>query len=99
MKSVIVRQANKSIVVKSKFTLNIGFTGVGEVSPLATAVGTGDVAGSSCFTLIVGGGSRSGAEPSFADRFLLRGSVDFEPASSASINSELSCSNAVVIKE
>lgn len=39
-------------------------------------------------------------DPSLADRFLLRGSVvDFDPASSASINSELSCSNAVAIKK
>lgn len=47
-----------------------------------------------------GGGGRSGMDPSLADRFLLRGSVvDFDPASSASINSELSCSNAVAIKK
>ena len=47
-------------------------------------------------TVVGGGGGSSG--PSLADRFLLRGSVDvFDPASNASINSELSCSNAVVI--
>jgi hypothetical protein len=44
----------------------------------------------------IGGGGSSG--PSLAERFLLRGSEDvFDPASRASINSELSCSNAVVI--
>jgi hypothetical protein len=83
----------------------MGFIGIGDVSSLGVTTGparvTGGVAGASCLMVGTtigcwGGGGSSG--PSLADRFLLRGSVDvFDPASSASINSELSCSNAVVI--
>ncbi len=88
--------------MKIIFTLNMGFIGMGDVSSLGATTGpasmTGGVAGDSCLmgTVVGGGGGSSG--PSLADRFLLRGSVDvFDPASNASINSELSCSNAVVI--
>lgn len=100
-----------------KLTLNIGLTGVGEVSPVAGAVGVagalaagegaaaaagtgdgaggGEVAGSSCLP------ATASAEPSFdkEGRFLLRGSLLFEPASKASINSELSCNNAADIED
>jgi len=80
----------------------MGFIGVGDVSSLGATTGparvTGGVAGASCLMGTMGGGGGGSSGPSLADRFLLRGSVDvFDPASSASINSELSCSNAVVI--
>ncbi len=86
----------------------MGLIGVGDVSPARSAAGgVAETAGGAGGTGAAGGScdltgtARSGAPaavPSFTrpERFLLRGSVvDFDPASSASINKELSCSNAI----
>ena len=102
---LLINKSSKRWALAFSFTLNMGLTGTGDASPTVAltdwltaggaAAGGTAVAGESCdFT-----GRSVVADPTRPDLFLLRGSlVDFDPASSASINKELSCSNAIEMR-